>query len=65
MPAYYAAHYVEERRNTMDSFGARFNKTDYIKVDIDFSSGDTAVVMTTEVEGVPVTATGAITWDVG
>ena len=49
----------------MDSFGARFSKTDYIKVDIDFSTGDTAVVMTTEVEGVPVTATGAITWDEG
>ena len=47
----------------MDSFGARFNETDYIKVDIDFSSGETEVIMTTEVEGTPVTATGAITWD--
>ena len=41
----------------MDSFGARFNKTDYIKVNIDFSSGDNTVVMTTEVESVPGTAT--------
>lgn len=49
----------------MDSFGARFSDTDYIKVDIDFPTGDNAVVMTTELEGVPVTATGAITWDEG
>ena len=49
----------------MDSFGARFSKTDYIKVDIDFSNGDNAVVMTTEVEGEPLTLTGAITWDEG
>ena len=47
----------------MSSFGARFNETDYIKVDIDFSSGDSAVVITTEVDGTPVTSTGAITWD--
>lgn len=47
----------------MASFGARFNETDYIKVDIDFSTGETAVIMTTEVEGTPVTVTGAITWD--
>ena len=47
----------------MSSFGARFNETDYIKVDIDFSSGDSAVVMTTEADGTPVTATGVITWD--
>ena len=47
----------------MNSFGARFNETDYIKVDIDFSSGETEVMMTTEVDGTPVTATGAITWD--
>ena len=47
----------------MSSFGARFNETDYIKVDIDFSTGETAVVMTTEEDGTPVTATGAITWD--
>ena len=47
----------------MSSFGARFSKTDYIKVDIDFSTGETEVIMTTEVEGTPVTATGAITWD--
>ena len=47
----------------MSSFGARFNETDYIKVDIDFSTGETAVIMTTEVDGTPVTATGAITWD--
>ena len=49
----------------MNSFGARFNETDYIKVDIDFSSGETEVMMTTEVEGIPVTATGSITWDEG
>ena len=65
LPAYYAALNVEERRNAMDSFGARFSKTDYIKVDIDFSSGDTAVVITTEIEGVPFTVTGTITWDEG
>ena len=47
----------------MASFGARFNETDYIKVDIDFSSGENAVIMTTEVDGTPHTATGAITWD--
>lgn len=47
----------------MSSFGARFNETDYIRVDMDFSSGDSTVIMTTEVEGTPVTATGAITWD--
>ena len=47
----------------MASFGARFNETDYIKVDIDFYTGDSVVVMTTEVEGTTVTVTGAITWD--
>lgn len=47
----------------MSSFGARFNETDYIKVDIDFSSGENTVTMTTEVDGTAVTATGAITWD--
>ena len=49
----------------MASFGARFSKTDYIKVDIDFSNGDNAVVMTTEAEGSPVEVTGVITWDEG
>ena len=47
----------------MSSFGARFNETDYIKVDIDFSTRETAVNMTTEVDGTPVTSTGAVTWD--
>ena len=47
----------------MASFGARFNDTDYISVDIDFSSGENTVSTTTEVEGTPVEATGAITWD--
>ena len=47
----------------MASFGARFNETDYIKVDIDFSTGENEVIMTTEVEGALFTATGAITWD--
>ena len=49
----------------MDSFGARFSKTDYIKVDIDFSTGDNEVVLITEVEGEPVTNIGAITWNEG
>ena len=49
----------------MDSFGARFNAADYIRVDIDFSSGDNEVVMNTVVDGELVTATGAITWDEG
>ena len=47
----------------MASFGARFNETDYIKVDIDFESGDNVVTMVTETDGTPVTTTGAITWD--
>ena len=47
----------------MSSFGARFNETDYIKVDIDFSTGENEVIMTTEADGTPVTVTGAITWD--
>ena len=49
----------------MGSFGARFSKSDYIKVDIDFSSGDNEVTMTTEAEGSPVEVTGVITWDDG
>lgn len=49
----------------MDSFGVRFNETNYIKVDIDFSSGDNAVTLVTEVEGEPVIATGVINWEVG
>ena len=56
---------LKKGENTMDSFGARFSKTDYIKVDLDFSNGDNAVVMTTEVEGEPFTVTGVITWDEG
>ena len=47
----------------MASFGARFNETDYIMVNIDFSTGENEVVMTTDVEGAPFTVTGAITWD--
>lgn len=47
----------------MDSFGARFSEAKYIKVDIDFSSGENEVTMVTETDGTPVTATGAITWD--
>lgn len=47
----------------MASFGARFNDTDYIRVDLDFSSGENEVFMTTERDGTPVSATGAITWD--
>lgn len=49
----------------MAIFGVRFNDTDYIRVDIDFSSGDNEVLMTREEDGEPVTATGAITWDEG
>lgn len=47
----------------MDSFGVRFNETNYIKVDIDFSSGDNTVTLITEVEGTPMQVNGAITWD--
>ena len=47
----------------MDSFGARFSEAKYIKVDIDFSSGENTVTMVTEADGTPVTVTGAITWD--
>ena len=47
----------------MDSFGVRFSETKYIKVDIDFSSGDNAVTLITELEGVPYTITGVVTWD--
>lgn len=49
----------------MDSFGARFSETKYIKVDIDFESGENAVTMDVEVDGTPTTVTGAITWDEG
>lgn len=49
----------------MSSFGVRFNETDYIKVDIDFGSGENEVTMVTETDGTPVTVTGAITWDEG
>ena len=47
----------------MASFGARFSETDYIRVDIDFVSGANEVMIITEVEGTPITATGSITWD--
>ena len=49
----------------MDSFGVRFSEAKYIKVDIDFESGDNAVTLVTELDGTPVTATGVITWDEG
>ncbi len=49
----------------MDSFGVRFSETNYIKVDIDFESGDNAVTLFTETEGVPVVADGVINWEVG
>ena len=49
----------------MNSFGARFSEAKYIKVDIDFESGDNVVTMVTEQDGTPVTVTGAITWDEG
>ena len=47
----------------MNSFGVRFSEGKYIKVDIDFSSGDNAVTLITELEGSPITLTGVITWD--
>ena len=47
----------------MDSFGARFSEAKYIKVDIDFSSGENEVTMVMEVDGTPLTVTGAISWD--
>ena len=49
----------------MDSFGARFSEPKYIKVDIDFESGENEVTRVTETDGTPVTVTGAITWDEG
>lgn len=49
----------------MDSVGARFSNAKYIKVDIDFESGDNVVTMIVEQEGTPVTVTGAITWEDG
>lgn len=49
----------------MDSFGVRFSESKYIKVDIDFSSGENTVTMVVEQDGTPVTVTGAITWDEG
>lgn len=47
----------------MDSFGARFSEEKYIKVDIDFESGDNVVTMELNPEGTPLTVTGAIAWD--
>ena len=47
----------------MSSFGARFSEAKYIKVDIDFASGENEVTMVIEQDGAPVTVTGAITWD--
>ena len=47
----------------MDSFGVRFSEGKYIKVDIDFSSGENTVTMVVEVDGTPLTVTGAIAWD--
>lgn len=47
----------------MDSFGARFSEDKYIKVDIDFESGENEVTMKVNREGTPLTVTGAIAWD--
>ncbi len=47
----------------MVSFGARFSEEKYIKVDIDFESGDNVVTMTASTEGTPMTVTGTINWD--
>lgn len=49
----------------MVSFGARFSEANYIKVDIDFSSGESVVTLNMEQDGTPVTMTGEITWDEG
>lgn len=49
----------------MDSFGVRSSESNYIRVDIDFSSGDNAVTVVTNLEGTPRVATGVITWDEG
>ena len=49
----------------MKSFGARFSEEEYIKVDIDFESGESVVTKVTETDGTPVTTTGVITWDEG
>lgn len=49
----------------MDSFGARFSEEKYIKVDIDFESGENVVTMITETDGATVTSTGEITWASG
>ena len=49
----------------MDSFGARFSEAKYIKVDIDFATGENEVTMVKEDDGTPVTVTGAIVWDEG
>lgn len=49
----------------MDSFGARFSEAKYIKVDIDFATGENEVTLITEVDGTPVTSTGAIVFDEG
>jgi len=57
--------FIYERRKRMKSFGARFSEEEYIKVDIDFETGESVVTMITETDGTPVTATGSITWDEG
>lgn len=44
----------------MDSFGARFNETNYIKINIDFESGENEVTLDTVQEGTPLTVTGEI-----
>ena len=49
----------------MDSFGVRFSEAKYIKVDIDFESGENVVTMVKETDGTTVTTTGEITWESG
>lgn len=49
----------------MDSFGARFSEDKYIKVDIDFESGENTVTMEVVQDDTPLTVTGAIAWDEG
>ena len=49
----------------MKSVGARFNDVNYVKVDIDFDTGDCFVTMVIAPEGTPVEVTGEVTWKNG
>lgn len=45
--------------------GARFSETFYLKTEMDPDTGDCAVTVETVSDGVPVVATGTVTWDEG